>query len=124
GNGIQDDYFGPLGIEQIEPGVPGVKIHFETGAHVVTDADGKYSMPGLSPQTHVVAVSRRTLPATVALATTSTRDARSPQSRFTRLLPGQVAGEYFALSPKPGISKEEVLAELAARAEAFAAKRG
>jgi len=123
-NGIQDHYFHPDGSKRMEPGVPGVKIYFENGAGVVTDAEGKYSMPGLSPEAHAAAVSVRTLPLTVHLKPTSTRDMLSPQSRLIRLMPGEVASEYFALAPQPGVEREAVLAELEERADAYASKMG
>jgi uncharacterized repeat protein (TIGR01451 family) len=124
GNGLQDHYIHPDGTRAMEPGIPGVKIYFENGASVVTDSEGKYSMPGLSPEAHAAAVSVRTLPFSVELKSTSTRDLLSPQSRLIRLLPGQVVSEYFAVFPKPGFDRETVLAELQERSEAYAAKRG
>ncbi|WP_457813593.1 hypothetical protein [Sinorhizobium meliloti] len=107
-------------MERVEPGVPGVKLQFSNGASVVTDIDGKYSLPGLPPGSHVIAVSTPTLPATVKLRSTTARDALSPQSRYLRLLPGQVVSEYFAVSPREGVSREEVLAELESRRQAYA----
>ncbi len=118
GNGQQDRYLAAGrnaadgALERVEPGVPGVKLQFSNGASVVTDIDGKYSLPGLPPGSHVIAVSTPTLPATVKLRSTTARDALSPQSRYLRLLPGQVVSEYFAVSPREGVSREEVLAEL------------
>ncbi len=126
GNGLQDRHLPEVdpAVEdgapgRVEPGVPGVKLQFSNGASVVTDLEGKYSLPGLPPGAHVVAVSEATLPATLELRATSARDAMSPQSRYMRLLPGQVASEYFAVSPKPGVSRKEVLAELDGRRKAY-----
>ena len=125
-NGRQDRYL-PAGgdsakgaLEHAEPGIPGVKLQFSTGASVVTDIEGKYSMPGLPPGAHVVAISTATLPATVESRSTSARDALSPRSRYLRMLPGQVASEYFAVTPRKGVSRDEVLAELEARRQAYA----
>lgn len=101
----------------MEPGIPGVKIYFETGAHVVTDLDGRYSMPGLTPRTHVMAVSEATLPASVKLMSTTTRDAKQPRSRLIRVLPGQVVGEYFATVPHDYTLVAAVLQELEERSE-------
>ncbi|WP_164829683.1 DUF11 domain-containing protein, partial [Sinorhizobium meliloti] len=126
GNGQQDRYLAAGrnaadgALERVEPGVPGVKLQFSNGASVVTDIDGKYSLPGLPPGSHVIAVSTPTLPATVKLRSTTARDALSPQSRYLRLLPGQVVSEYFAVSPREGVSREEVLAELESRRQAYA----
>lgn len=116
-NGIRDRYVGGDGTQQMEPGIPGVRIYFENGAHVVTDIEGRYSMPGMSPRLHVAAVSVETLPEIVELVSTTTRDAMSPQSRFIRLRPGEVAGEYFAVIPREGVSNADVLTELARRNE-------
>lgn len=126
GNGQQDRYLAAGrnaadgALERVEPGVPGVKLQFSNGASVVTDIDGKYSLPGLPPGSHVIAVSTPTLPATVKLRSTTARDALSPQSRYLRLLPGQVVSEYFAVSPREGVSRKEVLAELESRRQAYA----
>src|SRR5690606_11865891 len=53
-NGLQDPG---------EPGIPGVRIYLEDGTYAVTDEEGKYSLYGLVPRTHVAKVDRTTLPA-------------------------------------------------------------
>jgi len=119
GSGLQDTYIDVEGTERVEPGIPGVKIFFENGASVVTDIEGKYSMPGLSPRSHVVGISGRTIPESLELKSTSTRDAMSPYSRLIRLMPGEVASEYFALVPKPGVDPLAVVEDLTERATKY-----
>jgi uncharacterized repeat protein (TIGR01451 family) len=137
-NGIQDEYLAPEALPPLEngkyvapnlvptmePGIPGVKIYFENGAHVVTDLDGRYSIPGMTSRMHVAAISVETLPESVRLSSTTTRDALSPQSRFIRLRPGDVAGEYFATVPRDGVSQEEVMTELTERTEVLLERGG
>lgn len=123
GNGIQDTLSDPAssdGDSTVEPGVPGVKLQFSTGASVVTDSEGKYSMPGLPSGTHAVALVTRSVPETTVPAVSSTRDMLSPRSRYLRLLPGQVAAEYFALVPRDGAAPQEVEAELERRQAEYA----
>ena len=53
---------GSCEIDDPRPGIPGVRIMLEDGSFAVTDADGRYHFEGIVPGTHVVAVSRMTLP--------------------------------------------------------------
>ncbi|MFO6448894.1 hypothetical protein ACLBKU_17315 [Erythrobacter sp. NE805] len=65
-------------------GIPGVRVMLEDGSFAVTDADGRYHFEGVVPGTHVVQVSRITLPegARMVDCSRSTRNARSASSRF------------------------------------------
>ena len=47
----------------VELGIPGVRLVMLDGSYVVTDSEGKYSLCGVKPQTHVIKVDRTTLPA-------------------------------------------------------------
>lgn len=49
--------------ENVELGVPGVRLVMETGAYAITDAEGKYSICPVTPKTHVLRVDKKTLPA-------------------------------------------------------------
>jgi hypothetical protein len=52
-----DGWTGPL------TGVPGVRILMEDGSSVVTDKNGRYSMPDVRPGMHVLRLDQTTLPA-------------------------------------------------------------
>ena len=70
--------------EKSRSGIAGVRVMLEDGSFAVTDADGRYHFEGVVPGTHVVQVSRMTLPAGSKLVDCqrSTRSAGSAASRF------------------------------------------
>ncbi|MGL4574105.1 MAG: CshA/CshB family fibrillar adhesin-related protein [Burkholderiaceae bacterium] len=86
GNAIQDPG---------EPGIPGVRIYMQDGTYVITDAEGKYSLCGLEPRTHVLKVDPITLPKGARLGTTSNRNAGDPSSLFVDLKNGQLQRADF-----------------------------
>jgi hypothetical protein len=86
GNGIQD---------KGEPGIPGVRFYLEDGTYVISDSEGKYSLCGLSPRTHVLKVDQTTLPKGSRLGTTSNRNAGDPDSLFIDLKNGQLQRADF-----------------------------
>ncbi|MEC5211766.1 putative repeat protein (TIGR01451 family) [Polaromonas sp. CG_9.5] len=88
-NGIQDAG---------EPGIPGVRLYLEDGTYAVTDEEGKYSLYGLTPRTHVVKVDSTTLPAGATLEVLSNRNALDPVSRFVDLTHGELQKADFAIA--------------------------
>lgn len=103
-NGIQDD---------VEAGVPGVRLFLEDGSFVITDGEGKFSFYGLRPQVHVLKVDPITLPRGASLAPFSTAHAGDGNSRFITLRAGELHKANFAIgNPTPA-----VLAEIKARRE-------
>ncbi len=93
GDGVQSNADGA------EPGIPGVQIHTEEGFSVVTDGKGRYSLPGLSPSTHVLDLYEPTLPPGTEAVATRTLDAGRAGSRFVPLKAGEIRSEDFALRP-------------------------
>lgn len=79
-----------------EPGIPGVRLYMDDGTFAITDVEGKYSLYGLSPRTHVLKLDRITLPAGAEMATLSNRNAGDPQSRFVDLKKGELHRADFA----------------------------
>lgn len=76
---------GPCTIDEAQrAGVAGVRVMLEDGSFAVTDADGRYHFEGVVPGTHVVQVSRMTLPrgAQMVDCQRSTRNAGSASQRF------------------------------------------
>ncbi len=102
-----------------EPGVPGVKIVTQEGLIVVTDIDGKYSLIGLRPKSHALALTTRTLPAGTTPMVTRTTDLMRGGSRLVDLKRGELRDEPFALQG----CTPEVMAKVAARIENFADRR-
>ena len=105
-NGIQDDD---------EEGVPDMTIYMEDGRWVITDTSGKYSMPDVSPGTHVL---RLDIKAAKALPTGS-RFMGSSNSQFVDVhQPGGLYKANFALKEAPPVkektSKDAVPAQKAA----------
>lgn len=81
-----------------EPGVPGVRLFMENGSSVITDGEGRWSLFGLKPITHVVKLDRRTLPAGAELQPWDNRNAGSADSRFVDLKKGELAKANFPIT--------------------------
>lgn len=83
-----------------EVGVPGVRLYLEDGTNVITDAEGKFSLYGLSPRTHVLKIDRTTLPTGVTIAdlsTLSNRNLGKGDSRIVDLKKGELQKVNFAV---------------------------
>lgn len=78
-----------------EPGIPGVKIYLQDGRSVVTDGEGKYSLPDLRAVTQVFSVLSSTLPEGTHVLHSRTRDAGDPTTRFVDVKRGEVRQEDF-----------------------------
>jgi uncharacterized repeat protein (TIGR01451 family) len=73
-----------------EPGIPGVRLYMEDGTFAVTDADGKYSIYGVSAKTHIVKVDRMTLPAGAQLHPLTVKHAGNGVSCFADMKNGEL----------------------------------
>ena len=100
-NGIQD---------ADEPGIPGVRLYLEDGTHAITDEEGKYSLYGLTPRTHVVKIDRTTLPSGATLEVLGNRNALDPVSRFVDLTHGELQKADFAIAECTTDIREQVAA--------------
>ena len=58
-----------------ELGIPGVRLYLTDGTSLISDVEGKYSLCGLPPRTHVLVVDQTTLPRGSRLTTSSNRNA-------------------------------------------------
>jgi len=88
-------------------GLAGVRIMLEDGSFAVTDADGRYHFEGVVPGTHVVQVSRMTLPegARMVDCSASTRNADSASSRFAIGQGGSlVVADFHAVVPQGAVT--------------------
>lgn len=79
-----------------EPGIPGVRIYLDDGTYAVTDVEGKYSLYGLTPRTHVAKLDMTTLPAGVRLEVLDNRNAFDAGSQFVDLQNGELHKSDFA----------------------------
>jgi uncharacterized repeat protein (TIGR01451 family) len=83
-------------VQEDEPGIPGVRLFLEDGTFAVTDENGKYSIYGLEPRTHVVKVDTTTLPRSVKLQVLSSRYGKNGQSYMVDLKKGELHKVNFA----------------------------
>jgi uncharacterized repeat protein (TIGR01451 family) len=84
-------------------GIGGVRVMLEDGSFAVTDAEGRYHFEGVVPGTHVVQVSRMTLPGGARMIDChrSTRNAGSAYSRFAIGQGGSlVVADFHAVLPE------------------------
>ena len=93
-----------------EPGIPGVRIYIEDGTYVVTDEEGKYSLYGLTPRTHVAKIDRTTLPAGASLVVLNNRNAMDGGSRFLDLSNGELHKADFAIAECDAGVREQIAA--------------
>ena len=101
-----------------EPGVPGVRLFLEDGTSAITDGEGRWSLFGLKPITHVVRLDTSTLPAGAELQPWDHRNAGAPDSRFVDPAKGELVKANFLLVS----CGEAVRAQVQARRQALQAK--
>ena len=94
-----------------ELGVPGVRLVMLDGTYMITDNEGKYSICGVKPQTHVIKVDRTTLPKGSRLLPSSNRNAGVGDSIFVDMKGGELARADFI----EGSCSPEVLDQVKAR---------
>ena len=90
GNHVQNPDGGPN-----EVGIPGVRLVTLDGSYVITDVEGKYSLCGLSAQTHVFKIDRSTLPAGSRMVPSSNRNAGVGDSIIVDMRGGELARADF-----------------------------
>lgn len=91
-----------------EPGIPNVALYLEDGTRVITDNNGKFSILGIMPGTHVLRVDQTTLPKGMALVPLSNRFLGDGASQFVDMRPSGVFQADFAVE-KSGSEKSERL---------------
>ena len=104
------------GVDEI--GVPGVRLYLENGTNVVTDVEGKWSLYGLKPITHVLRLDQTTLPRGARLDVLDNRNAGTPESRFVDLKKGEFHKANFIVT---NCEDQGVIDEVVARRAAIAA---
>ncbi|MES3020815.1 MAG: OmpA family protein [Pseudomonadota bacterium] len=98
-----------------EVGVPGVRLYLEDGTNVVTDGEGKWSLYGLKPVTHVVRLDQTTLPPGAHARLLDNRNAGTAFDRFADLKKGEWHKANF---PLEGCADQAVLKDVEARRKA------
>lgn len=83
--------------DETEVGVPGVRLILEDGTAVITDAEGKFSLYGLSARLHVLKIDRTTLPPGAKMLALSNRNMGKGDSRFIDLKFGELHKTDFAI---------------------------
>ncbi len=82
-----------------EPGIPGVVLYLEDGTRVITDQHGKFSIPGVTPGTHVLRVDTSSLPEGVELTASSGRFMGDGTSQFITTGYGTIFKANFTARP-------------------------
>ena len=106
GNAVQNNAGGSR-----ELGIPGVRLVMLDGTFILTDSEGKYSICGVQPQTHVVKIDRTTLPKGSRMVPSSNRNAGVGDSLFVDLKGGELARADFI----EGSCSPEVVDQVKAR---------
>ena len=109
GNGIQNQGMSMKPGKPDEPGIPNVVLYLEDGTRVITDPDGKYSITGVLPGTHVLRVDETSLPEHMVLVPRSNRFLGDGASQFVDMTAGGLFQADFAAErqgPEPPIKEE------------------
>jgi uncharacterized repeat protein (TIGR01451 family) len=86
GNHVQD---------REELGIPGVRLVLQDGTFLTSDSEGKYSMCGLPPKSHVLRIDELTLPRGSRLTTSSNRNLGDAGSLWLDLKHGELQRADF-----------------------------
>ncbi len=113
-NGVQDAG---------ETGIPGVRLYLQDGTNITTDGEGRYSLYGLTPRTHVLKVDSITLPLGAQMVVISNRQAGDAASRFLDLRNGEMHKADFAVACTPSVSGAVALRRVAAEKSAHETER-
>ena len=113
-NGVQDAG---------EAGIPGVRLYLQDGTNITTDREGRYSLYGLTPRTHVLKVDSITLPPGAQMVVISNRQAGGAASRFLDLRNGEMHKADFAVACTPELQGAVALRRAAAEKNANETER-
>lgn len=93
-----------------EPGIPQVVIYLEDGTRVITDKNGKFSLAGILPGTHVLRVDETSLPHGLTLVPLSNRFMGDGASQFVTMSAGGLLVADFAVRPQETETTDKVTA--------------
>lgn len=83
-----------------DEGVPGIVLYLEDGARVITDKNGKYSIAGVSPGTHVLRIDETSIPEGLLPKAGSNRFMGSLTSQFIDMAYGGLFRADFPMKNK------------------------
>jgi hypothetical protein len=81
--------------DEDEIGIPGVRLYLQDGTSITSDVEGKYSLCGLAPRTHVMVVDQTTLPRGSVITTSASRNVGDAMSLFLDLKNGDIQRADF-----------------------------
>ncbi len=96
-------------IDSNEMGMPGVRIYLDDGSFVITDGQGKYSLYGVAPGTHVLRMDTETLPDDAAPTNAGFTAAGDGKSSFVEVRQGEMRKVNFALDGRSQKVKDEAV---------------
>jgi uncharacterized repeat protein (TIGR01451 family) len=96
-----------------ELGIPGVRLYMEDGTWFVTDSEGKYSMCGITPRSHVLKLDPTTLPRGSRLITSSNRNLGDAGSLWLDVKNGELHRGDFIVDGRSNTVIEQVKARRA-----------
>ncbi len=105
GNALKDE------DDPREQGIPGVRLYFNDGTFLVSDAEGNYSMCNLAPRTGTLRLDELTMPPGSKLVSSGNRNIEQPNSLLLDLHMGELHRADFV----EGSCSDSVLADVAAR---------
>ena len=73
-----------------ELGIPGVRLVISEGTNLISDSEGKYSVCGLAPRSHVMKVDAHTLPRGARMVSSSNRNLGDADSLWLDLKNGEL----------------------------------
>ena len=91
-----------------EMGIPGIRIYLDDGTFAITDAEGRYSIYGVSGRTHILKVDMYSLPPNTQFSAISSRNAGDGGSRFIDLKFGEMQKADFAIANCTAASVDDI----------------
>jgi uncharacterized repeat protein (TIGR01451 family) len=89
-----------------ESGIRGVELWMEDGSRIITDDDGKYSLPEVRAGQHVMRVNTLTLPFGAEVLALKSESADDGLTRFVRLAEGGIARtDFYVRRPKQAFAE-------------------
>lgn len=114
GNRVQEQAASPgQGRKPDEAGIANVVLYLEDGTRVISDGNGKYSLLGVPPGTHVLRVDETTLPPGLRLVPLNSRFMGDAASQFVEMQPGGLCQADFAVeqgAPDPPAAERAAVA--------------
>ncbi len=89
-----------------EPGLPNLILYLEDGSRISTDQNGKFSLLGVAPGTHILRVDESTLPRDMGLVPIANRFLGEGSSQMVTMPPGGLVQADFAVRQLGPVAEE------------------